>query len=140
MKKKVLFLCTNNSCRSQMAEGIINHFFKGKIKAFSAGTNPTKVNPRAIKVMQEIGIDISKNRSKHLDEFKNEQFDYVITLCDEANEVCPVYFGNTKKVHIGFPDPAKTKGTEEEVLEKFRKVRDDEKSKLLDYFKNKISK
>jgi arsenate reductase (thioredoxin) len=134
MKKRVLFLCTANSCRSQMAEGIINHFFGDKMTAFSAGTEATMVNPLAIKVLKEIGIDISKHRSKNLSEFDGQIFDYIITLCGDANETCPLYIGGTKKMHIGFADPAKAIGTKEEVLREFRRVRDELKEKLTAFF------
>jgi arsenate reductase len=134
MKKRVLFLCTANSCRSQMAEGIINHSFGDKITAFSAGTQATYVNTTAIEVMKEIGIDISKHHSKNLTAFDGQSFDYVITLCGDANETCPLYIGGTKKIHIGFDDPAKAEGTREEILHEFRRVRDEIKEKLAVFF------
>jgi arsenate reductase len=134
MKKRILFLCTANSCRSQMAEGIANHFWGDQLEAFSAGTQASFVNPTAIAVLKEIGIDISKHRSKNLSEFDGQTFDDVITLCGEANETCPLYIGGTKKTHIGFDDPAKVKGTNEEVLSEFRRVRDDIKEKLTAFF------
>lgn len=130
MKKRVLFLCTANSCRSQMAEGIANHFWADKVEAYSAGTQASFVNPLAIEVMKEIGIDISGNRSKNLSEFDGQNFDYVITLCGDANETCPLYIGGTKKIHIGFDDPAKATGSPEEILNEFRRVRDEIKEKL----------
>jgi arsenate reductase len=130
MKKRVLFLCTANSSRSQMAEGIINHFFGNKITAFSAGTEATYVNPYAIEVMKEISIDISGNQSKNLSVFDGQSFDYVITLCGSANETCPLYIGGVKKIHIGFDDPAKAEGGKEEILHEFRRVRDEIKEKL----------
>jgi len=122
--KRVLFICTKNSARSQMAEGLANHDLSGRFEAFSAGTDPSSVHPLAIKVMREIGIDISGHRSKSMNEFSQERFDYVITLCDQANESCPVFFGGTKRLHMGFPDPAAAGGGEEEKREVFRKVRD----------------
>jgi arsenate reductase len=134
MKKRVLFVCTANSCRSQMAEGIINYFLGDKIAAFSAGTEATYVNPTAIEVLQEIGIDISKHQSKNLTAFDGQRFDYVITLCGSANETCPLYIGGTKKTHIGFDDPAKAHGTKEEVLCEFRHMRDEIKDKLTAFF------
>ncbi|HCS77737.1 MAG: arsenate reductase ArsC [Smithellaceae bacterium] len=134
MKKRILFLCTANSCRSQMAEGIANHFWGDRLEAFSAGTQASFVNPTAIAVLKEIDIDISKHRSKNLSEFDGQTFDDVITLCGEANETCPLYIGGTKKTHIGFDDPAKVKGTNEEVLSEFRRVRDDIKEKLTAFF------
>jgi arsenate reductase len=134
MKKRVLFLCTANSCRSQMAEGIINHFFRDKIAAFSAGTEASYVHPTAIEVMKEISIDISRHQSKNLTAFDGQSFDYVITLCGSANEACPLYIGATKKTHIGFDDPAKARGTKEEILKEFRRVRDEIKEKLTAFF------
>jgi arsenate reductase len=134
MKKRILFLCTANSCRSQMAEGIANHFWGDRLEAFSAGTQASFVNPTAIAVLKEIGIDISKHRSKNLSEFDGQTFDDVITLCGDAHETCPLYVGGTKKTHIGFDDPAKVKGTNEEVLSEFRRVRDDIKEKLTAFF------
>ena len=133
-KKRVLFLCTANSCRSQMAEGITNHFFGNALEAFSAGTQASFVNPMAIEVMKEIGIDISNHRSKNFSEFDGQKFDYVITLCGDANEACPLYIGGTKKTHIGFDDPAKATGTQEETLNEFRRVRDEIKERLTAYF------
>jgi arsenate reductase len=133
MKKKVLFLCTHNSCRSQMAEGIVNHFLADRFQAFSAGTEATKVNPLAIRILAEIGIDISGHRSKTLDEFADERFDHVITLCGSANEQCPIFFGGVRRVHIGFDDPSRTTGTEEEILADFRRVRDEIKERLIAY-------
>ena len=134
MKKRVLFLCTANSSRSQMAEGLINHFLGDKIAAFSAGTEATYVNPTAIEVLKEIGIDISSHQSKNLAAFDGQGFDYVITLCGNANETCPLYIGGTKKMHIGFDDPAKTQGIKEEILREFRRVRDEIKEKLTAFF------
>ncbi|HON59576.1 MAG TPA: arsenate reductase ArsC [Smithella sp.] len=134
MKKRILFLCTANSSRSQMAEGIANHFWGNQMEAFSAGTRASFVNPMALEVMKEIGIDISGYRSKNLSEFDGQNFDYVITLCGDANEACPLYIGGTKKIHIGFDDPAKANGTQEERLNKFRRVRDEIKEKLADFF------
>ncbi len=133
MKEKVLLLCTHNSCRSQMAEGIVNHFLGDRFQAYSAGTEATRVNPLAIRVLAEIGIDISRHYSKTLDEFVNEQFDHVITLCGSANEQCPIFFGGVRRVHIGFDDPSRTTGTEEEILADFRRVRDEIKERLIAY-------
>jgi len=108
-----------------MAEGLSNHLFQGKIVAFSAGTRPGNVHPLAIKAMGEIGIDISRNRSKHLDEFKGQHFDLVITVCDGANEICPFFSGAKEQEHAGFPDPSVIEGTEEERIKAFRRTRDD---------------
>ncbi|MFO7570184.1 MAG: arsenate reductase ArsC [Smithellaceae bacterium] len=134
MKKRVLFLCTANSCRSQMAEGIVNYFLGDRLEAYSAGTNASFVNPTAIAVLKEIGVDIASHRSKNLSEFDGQTFDYVITLCGDANETCPLYIGGTKKTHIGFDDPAKAVGSREEILREFRRVRDEIKAKLQDFF------
>lgn len=133
MKKlyQVLFLCTENACRSQMAEGLVNHYLAGQVKAFSAGVRPKTVNPRAIQVMEDLGIDISKQRSKSVDELAGEQFDLVITVCDRAAGECPISPGTTKVVHLGFPDPAQAKGTEEEIMAVFRRVRDDLRARLI---------
>ncbi|MBJ6801573.1 arsenate reductase ArsC [Geomonas propionica] len=133
-KKKVLFLCTHNSCRSQMAEGLANHLLGSGFEAHSAGTESTRVNPLAIKVLAEIGIDISMHRSKTLDEFDGESFDYVVTLCGDANDKCPLYIGGTQRCHHGFDDPSRRVGTEEEVLPEFRRVRDEIKFWILEYF------
>jgi len=117
-----------------MAEGIANHFLGDRIEAFSAGTEASIVNPRAITVLQEIGIDISGHRSKNVDEFAGEQFDQTITLCGDARDTCPIFSGGGKRVHIGFSDPAKAVGTEEEIMEAFRRVRDEIKDGLLAFF------
>ena len=134
MKSKVLFLCTHNSCRSQMAEGIANHYLGDRLQAFSAGTEATSVNPRAIAAMQEIGIDISGHRSKTIDELTGEKFDFVITLCGDARENCPLFFGGVEIAHIGFADPSRATGADEEIKGEFRRVRDEIKAKLLEFF------
>lgn len=123
---KVLILCTGNSCRSQMAEGVLRSI-DPSITVCSAGTNPApQVHPKAIQVMAELGIDISGYAAKSVDQFLEADFDYVITVCDHARETCPVFTGNVKKrLHIGFEDPAQATGTEEEILAVFRKVRDE---------------
>lgn len=123
--KRVLFLCTGNSARSQMAEGVLRQVAGDLFEVASAGLSPSFVRPEAIKVMHEIGIDISGHRSKSVDEFSGEEFDYVITVCDNANEQCPVFPGNTKRIHWSFDDPASAKGDESARLAVFRKVRDE---------------
>ncbi|HOI28770.1 MAG TPA: arsenate reductase ArsC [Melioribacteraceae bacterium] len=125
MKKRVLILCTGNSCRSQMAEGFLKSF-DNNLEVFSAGTKPSaQVHPKAIVVMREVGIDLSENFPKHSDRFISDSFDFVITVCDNAKESCPVFTGKVgKRVHIGFQDPAEAAGSDEEVLEVFRSVRD----------------
>ena len=134
MKKKVLLLCTHNSCRSQMAEGIVNHYLGDRFQAFSAGTEATRVNPLAIKVLAELGIDISGHRSKTLDEVAGEKFDYVITLCGSANEQCPIFFGGVRRIHIGFDDPSQVPGSPDEVLPEYRRVRDEIRVRLEEFF------
>ena len=124
-KKRVLFICTHNSARSQIAEGLVNSLFNEQYKAFSAGTEPSEVNPYAIKVMSEIGIDISGHESKGLEEFLKQDFDYVITVCDNANENCPLFPGGKERIHKGFKDPASVKGNETEQLAAFRQARDE---------------
>ena len=122
--KRVLLICTRNSSRSQMAEALVNHDLGSEYETFSAGTEPSFVNPLAVAVMKELGIDISRQRSKGLDEFSGQKFDYVITLCSQADEACPVFFSGTKKIHMGFPDPTAAAGSDEEKLAAFRKIRD----------------
>ncbi len=124
-KIKVLFLCTGNSCRSQIAEGWARHLKGNIIDAYSAGIRPIGVSSRAIKVMTEVGVDISMHKSQHLDEFSGIDFDYVITLCDNAAENCPVFTGKAKVFHSPFEDPYFASGSEEDIMETFRKVRND---------------
>jgi arsenate reductase len=121
--KKVLVLCTGNSCRSQIAEGYLRHFADDKSEIYSAGVETHGVNPRAIATMNEDGIDISKHTSNNLDEYFNIDFDFVITVCDNAKERCPFFPTKAKKFHQNFPDPAKSMGTEEDILDEFRQVR-----------------
>src|SRR5256885_4223547 len=127
-KLKILFLCTGNSCRSQMAEGWARQLKGAEIDPYSAGVEPHGMNARAIKVMAESGVDISAHHSKHVDALKDIPFDYVVTVCDHANETCPLFPGITKTIHVGFDDPprlAKTAATEEEALTHYRRVRDE---------------
>jgi arsenate reductase (thioredoxin) len=124
MKKRVLFLCTHNSARSQIAEGLLRKMGGDEFEVFSAGTEQTSVRPLAIEAMREIGIDITGHRSKTLDEFAGENFDYVITVCDRANESCPIFPGTTERIHWSFDDPTAVTGTEEQKLRAFRTVRD----------------
>jgi arsenate reductase (thioredoxin) len=121
--KKVLVLCTGNSCRSQIAEGYLKYFAGNKAEIYSAGVETHGVNPRAIATMQENGIDISNHTSNNIEEYRNIDFDFVITVCDNAKERCPFFPSNAKKFHYNFPDPAKATGTEEVIVEEFRKVR-----------------
>ncbi len=133
MKKRVLILCTGNSARSQMAEGLLRHDARERFDVESAGTKPGFVRPEAIAVMREAGIDITGHRSKHVDEFAGQQFDYVITVCDNARETCPVFFGKAEKLHQDFEDPAAVNGSEEERLAVFRRVRDQLRAYLRDF-------
>ncbi len=136
-KKHVLFLCTGNSCRSQMAEGLTNHFLGDSWQAVSAGTEPAGyVHPLAIQALAELGIDISNHRSKMADEFKGTPFDLVITVCDDAAENCPVWLGKGQKQHISFSDPAKATGSETEKLQVFRQVRNNIQEKVLGELKS----
>jgi len=124
MKKKILVLCTGNSCRSQIAEGYLRHFAGDKAEIYSAGIETHGVNPRAIETMKEDGIDISKHTSNNVEEYRNIDFDYVITVCDNAKENCPIFPSKAIKLHQNFPDPAKAQGTESEIKDEFRHVRD----------------
>ncbi len=127
-KLKVLFLCTGNSCRSQMAEGWARHLKSDCVEPYSAGIETHGLNPNAVKVMAEAGVDISGHHPKHLNELKDIDFDYVVTVCDSAHESCPMFPGKTKIVHVGFDDPprlAKEAKTEEEALDIYRRVRDE---------------
>jgi arsenate reductase len=121
--KHVLVLCTGNSCRSQLAEGFLRHFAGNTAKIYSAGIEVHGLNPKAVQVMAESGIDISAHTSNHIDEYANINFDYVITVCDHAKESCPFFPTQAQKFHYNFPDPAKATGTEEEIMEGFRQVR-----------------
>jgi arsenate reductase len=124
-KRRVLVLCTANSARSQMAEGLLRHDFGERIEVSSAGAYPTTVRPEAVTVMREIGIDISTHRSKHVDEFRGQQFDDVVTVCSAAEERCPVFPGRARRHHRDFLDPAASRGSEEERLGAYRRVRDE---------------
>ena len=125
---KILFLCTGNSCRSQMAEGWARALRPREVEAYSAGVEPHGMNARAVRAMAEAGVDIASQRSKHVDELKDVAFDYVVTVCDHANETCPVFPGKTRRVHVGFDDPprlAKDAKSEEEAMAHYRRVRDE---------------
>jgi len=124
MKQRVLILCTGNSARSQMAEGLLRQLAGERMEVISAGLSPSRVNPLAIQVMHERGIDISQQRSKHLNEYIEQPFDYVITVCDNAAEQCPVFPGRAQRIHWSFPDPASVEGTDEQRLQAFRQTRD----------------
>jgi len=133
MSRKVLFLCTGNSCRSQMAEAIVNARLSDDWRAFSAGTEPSGyVHPKAIQVLGEIGI-LHNGQSKSTDQFRNADFDLVVTVCDDAAENCPLWLGMGKRVHLGFPDPTKVKGTDDEILGTFRSTRDAIQTQVLEF-------
>ncbi len=138
-KKRVLFLCVANSCRSQIAEGLTRHYLGHYIEVESAGFIGTFVHPMAIRVMGELGIDISNQVSKPISGFDDRKFDIIITLCEDADALCPVWFGGGKQVHIGFPDPVRVTGKEEKVLEAFRKTRDDIKEQILTFLKHEYN-
>ena len=123
MTKKVLVLCTGNSCRSQIAEGYLRYFAEQKAEIFSAGVETHGVNPKAIETMKEDGIDMSHHTSNNIDEYRNIDFDFVITVCDNAKERCPFFPTKAQKFHYNFPDPAKATGSDDEISEEFRKVR-----------------
>ena len=129
-KKQLLILCTGNSARSQMAEGLLRHDAGDRFEVVSAGVEPSRVRPEAIEVMSEIGIDISDHRSKSVDEFAGQEFDYVITVCDNANERCPIFPGGTKRIHWSFDDPAAAEGDDDTKRRVFRRVRDEIRHRL----------
>jgi arsenate reductase len=124
-------LCTGNSRRSQMAEGLVRRFLSESFEPYSAGVEPEELDPRAVQVMREIGIDISDQRSKDMGELAGIEFDLVVTLCDQAREMCPLFPGDTEVVHLSFPDPANAQGSPDEVLQVYREVRDALKESLL---------
>lgn len=130
VQSRVLVLCTGNSARSQMAEGLLRDMGETRYHVFSAGTHPSVVNPLAIEAMREVGIDISHHRSKSVGEFANDEFDYIITVCDNANENCPVFPGHATRIHWSFDDPALAEGNHDERLTVFRRVRDEIASRL----------
>ena len=141
MNKRILILCTGNSCRSQMAEGFLKSF-DPELEVFSAGTKPAEnVNINAVAVMNEIGIDLSKYEPENVTKYLDQSFDYVITVCDNAKETCPIFVGKVKnRIHIGFEDPADAKGTSEEIITIFRKVRDEIKKEFYNFYALVISK
>jgi arsenate reductase len=136
MKKKILVLCTGNSCRSQMAEGYFKSMAGDRFDVFSAGLEPSIVNPWAIQVMKEDGMDISTHSSKDVDQFVGKRFDYIITVCDNAKERCPFFPGQAERIHWSFEDPAAASGTEAEILAVFRKVRDQIRDKIERFLRN----
>ena len=141
MIKRILILCTGNSCRSKMAEGFLKSL-DNNLEIYSAGTNPAeKVNPYAVKAMKEVGIDISCGIPQNVDKYLDQSFDYVITVCDNAKEICPVFTGNVKKqIHIGFDDTADAVGTEEEVMPVYRRVRDEIKRDFSEFYLKELKK
>lgn len=137
--KNILVLCTGNSCRSQIAEGYLRHFAGERAIIYSAGVETHGVNPRAIRIMQEDGIDISAHTSNHIDEYRNIAFDYVLTVCDNARERCPYFPTRAEKLHYNFPDPARAIGTEEEIMAQFRAVRNMIRDYCADFVREKLS-
>ena len=137
--KRILVLCTGNSCRSQLAEGYLRYFANGKAEVFSAGVETHGVNPRAIATMKEDGIDISGHTSNNMEEYRDMDFDYVITVCDNARERCPFFPSSAKKFHYNFPDPAKATGTEEEIMAQFRAVREMIKAYSKDFIEQNLN-
>jgi len=135
MRKRVLILCTGNSARSQMGEGLFRHEGADGYEVFSAGTKPSEVRPEAIVVMREIGIDISRHRSKSVDEFAGQSFDYVITVCDNARDTCPVFPAKTLRLHWSLEDPAAAEGSDEERLALFQRIRDQLRDRVLVFFR-----
>jgi arsenate reductase len=133
-KKRVLILCTGNSARSQMAEGLLRNIAGDRYEVFSAGVSPSSVRPEAIEAMREAGIDISTHRSKSVDEFAGQSFDYVITVCNNAKEQCPIFPGNATRIHWSFDDPAEAAGDPSQRLAVFKRVRDEIKEKLTGQF------
>jgi len=136
-KKRVLILCTGNSARSQMAEGLLRKMAGDRFEVESAGVDPVRVRPEAIEAMREIGVDISAHRSKSVDEFARQEFDYVVTVCDNAREHCPVFPGKTERIHWSFDDPAKASGDEAARLVVFRRVRDEIENRLREFVSGK---
>ena len=137
--KKILILCTGNSCRSQIAHGFLKLYLTDMAEVYSAGIETHGVNPKAIKVMKEDGIDLSSHTSNHLDEYKHIRFDYIITVCDHAKEKCPLFIGKGERLHYNFPDPAKANGSEDEILNEFRNVREMIKQFCLDFAADKFA-
>jgi len=129
-RARVLFLCTHNSARSQMAEGLLRHLAGDRFEAYSAGTEATRVRPEAISVMAELGVDVSGQESKTLERYLGERFEYVVTVCDDANEACPVFPGARKRLHWSFRDPSRAEGEGEERLAVFRRVRDEIRARV----------
>jgi len=136
--KKILVLCTGNSCRSQIAEGYLRHFARGRVEVYSAGVETHGVNPRAIAIMKEDGIDIAWHTSNNVDEYRDIAFDFVITVCDNARERCPYFPTDAQKFHYNFPDPAKAAGSEEEIMAAFRAVREQIKEYSREFIEKNI--
>jgi arsenate reductase len=128
--RRVIFLCTGNSCRSQMAEGWLRHLGDGAFEVFSAGTHPAGKNPLALRAMEEVGVYIAGQESENIDKYVEQPFDYVITVCDRAKETCPVFPGGDRQLHWSFDDPAAAQGTDEERLPEFRRVRDEIRGRI----------
>jgi arsenate reductase len=138
-KKRILILCTGNSARSQMAEGLLRQDAGDRFEVYSAGTKPSHVRPEAIAVMRELGIDISGHRSKHVDDFADQRFDYVLTVCDNARESCPIFPAGATAIHHNFDDPAALHGSEEQRMALFRRVRDEIRQYLQTQFAGSVA-
>ena len=139
VNKNILVLCTGNSCRSQLLHGYLEQLLGDRAVVYSAGIETHGLNPRAVRVMAEDGVDIAHHTSNHVDEYAAVPFDYVITVCDHANEVCPVFPSTAKKLHHNFPDPAKATGTEDEIMQQFRAVRDQVKAYAQDFVRTQFA-
>lgn len=133
MKKRVLFLCTHNSARSQIAEGLLRHLAGDRFESFSAGTEKTRVHPLAIQAMADLGVDLTSHSSKLVDDFRDQQFDYVVTVCDRANETCPFFPTHGERLHWSFEDPSAATGTDAEKLAEFRRIRDQIRERLTEF-------
>lgn len=136
---RVLFLCTGNSCRSQMADGLINHDFAGKIEAISAGTQPQGLDPKAVQVMAEIGIDINGNSSDRISRYENQRFRWIVSLCDHADTNCPAFYNGIARTHIPFVDPPRATGSEDEIIAVYRQVRDQLRGELGEFFRDQLN-
>ena len=138
MKKNILVLCTGNSCRSQMAHGYLNHFGEGRINVYSAGVEKHGLNPFAVGIMAEDGVDISHHTSVHVDDYVHITFDYILTVCDHAKESCPIFISEAQKFHHNFSDPTKLSGSASELVQAFRSTRDNIKQWCLDFIRDHI--
>jgi len=135
-KKNIIFICTGNACRSQIAHGLLQNLANDRFNVFSAGSHPSRVHPMSIKVMEEIGIDISHHTSNHMDDYLNKEIDIVITVCDNANKLCPIFPGNVEKLHWSIEDPFRGWDYNENQMESFRETRKEITEKIIDFIQN----